>query len=202
MLTFFHNSDEYREEFTSQDNNRPSFYWFNDRYHNHLSLDSRCWKYFYLFVKDSSKDSIAFRSRHEDYGFHSLYEHYQDYLKERANLYTKGIFNSIAYEPSILMSFSKIIPDLILEFPYENEPYGIILKPKKYVGKKVYLFDSSKSILSKNQMPISFIDIPEIVEIVPDIINSHPFIKPERLNGKYIYKNWVPMITEKSGSWL
>jgi hypothetical protein len=36
MLLFFHNTDEYREEFTHRGDGRPCFYWFCDRFHTHI----------------------------------------------------------------------------------------------------------------------------------------------------------------------
>lgn len=36
-LTFFHNSDDYLEVFTSKDKKRPTFYWFGYKCFNHLN---------------------------------------------------------------------------------------------------------------------------------------------------------------------
>src|SRR3989304_4031624 len=124
FLSFFHNSDEYFEEFTSKDKDRPTFYWFGDRVFNHLNPPVNCYPYFCLFVKNPKEDNIEFRARHEDgLGFHSLYLGYLDYLKYRddpSKIDTGGNYEAEWAEPAILMSFSRIVPDLIGKWDSED----------------------------------------------------------------------------------
>lgn len=188
-LTFFHNSDNYIEEFSPKDNVRPSFYWFGDRYFHHMGITYR-YKYFYLFLKNPKKDGIRFRERYEGLGFNSLYSHYLKYKKERDQNFQNGIYNWLSPEPAILMSFSKITPDLILEFEDERPNSAVVVKPEVYKNLRITLFDN-------NNMPIQFTDIPEIVQILPKITHSFPFVEPKQDKGEYIYKDWLPIVTEQ-----
>lgn len=183
-ISFFHHSDNYIEEFSPQDDVRPSFYWFGDRYYNHMGTTYR-YKYFYLFLKNPKKSGLRFRERYEGFGFNSLYSRYLKYKKERDQNLQKG-----SPEAPILLSFSKITPDLILEFEDESSNSGVIIKPEGYRGLKITLFDN-------NNMPIQFTDIPEIVQILPKITHSLPFVEPKKEKDQYIYEDWLPMVTEK-----
>jgi len=179
-ITFFHTSPHHIQLFFPQHIKRPIFYWFGDCYHDLFGKDHRA-EYFYLFVKNPNKDNIAFRSRSEEMGFDGLYKHYLEYQKHRI-------------EPAILMSFSKIIPDLALKYDQKKKTYRVIA-PIKYKGTKINLHD-------EKGRPKNFLEIPEVLEIVPDIKNSHPFIDAKIIHGKYTYDDWVPMVTEKMGTWL
>lgn len=200
-LTFFHNSDFNYEEVPSlfkprlRDDNkleniRPAFYWFNDFWHSNFPN----WRnrYFYLFIKNPQLDGIEFRSRHPGSDFNGLYAHYVDYLKERDEKhlgYMYGPPNSGEggyYEPSILMSYDDIIPDLMVNFSEESDRCGLIIKPEIYKGTEICFF-------KEDYTPIKFIEIPKLVEMVPNIKNSLPFIKPKQENNIYIYEDWLPI---------
>lgn len=208
-LTFFHNSTynwlekpehfnpRLREGNKAQDS-RPAFYWFNDIWHSNFPNTRE--NYFYLFVKNPRLDKIEFRSRHGDGGFNDLFTYYSSYLQQRiernlSNLYGSKDWVGDYCEPAILMSFSTIEPDLVLHFDNPEDKSGTVIKPEGHLGKKVALFD-------EKFWPIKFTDNPEIVEIVPQITNSLPFVYPEKINGNYDYEDWVPMLTVKSGTWL
>lgn len=186
-LTFFHNSDNYIEEFSPKDDVRPSFYWFGDRYYNHMGTTYR-YKYFYLFVKNPKKSGLRFRERYEGLGFDSLYSRYLKYKKERDQHLQKGINNWSSPEPAILLSFSTITPDLILEFKDESPNIAVVIKPQRHKGLKITLFDN-------NNMPIGFMDIKEIIQILPHIGQSFPFVEPKQDKSGYIYEDWLD--TEK-----
>lgn len=213
-VTFFHNSDYHWKKTPTlfqpllrEENKvkpiRPVFYWFNDMFHDHLPhLD----KYFYLFVKNPKKDKIYLRARHEGYDFNGLCKHQYDYYyKERAgkdlgSYYKNPGVKGNYYQPSVIMSFSNKDPDLVIKFAEDEkkckyEKYGTVLYPESHKGTVIYLFD-------ENYYPIKFTDIPEIVNIVPKINFSYPFLTPKKVNGKYVYEDWVPMITEKMGTWI
>lgn len=180
FITFFHTSPHYIQLFFPQHLKRPLFYWFGDCYHDMIGGDNRE-DYFYLFVKNPREDNISFRSRTEEMGFDGIYRHYLEYQKNRV-------------EPAILMSFSKIIPDLALKYDQKYKAYAVIT-PIEHKGTKINFHD-------ENGKPKNFLEIPEILAIVPNIKNSHPFIDPIKKDGKYAYRDWIPMITEKMGTWL
>lgn len=182
MLVFFHNSEEYREEFTSKEPDRPSFYWFSDKYFSHWPKNYRH-KYFYLFVKNPKRDNIQLRARHDGLDFNALWLAYLNYQQQ--------LIKYEHVEPPIIMSFSKIIPDLIAEYQ-EDTKQLVIIKPSAYKGQ------SLNSIYER----IRFANIPLIREIVPGIVNSLPFVSPMESNGGYIYDDWNPLVTEKMGMWL
>ncbi len=191
FITFFHTSPHHIQLFFPQHIKRPIFYWFGDCYHDLFGKDHRA-EYFYLFVKNPKKDNIAFRSRTEEMGFDGLYKQYLNYRREREEIYQKGATKYT--EPAILMSFSKIIPDLALKYDQKEKTY-IVIAPIEYEGTKINLHD-------EKGRPKNFLDIPEILKIIPNIKNSHPFIDMMENDGKYTYEDWIPMITEKMGNWI
>ena len=185
-ITFFHNSDSYRKYFTHRDKDRHCFYWFSDSYFNHCGL----YKYFCLFVKNPKDDNIEFISRHGDCSFDGLYRNYLEFLNEREEIYKKG--KGGYAEPSILASFSRIEPDIIAE---NNGKTYIIIKPKDYKGEELKLFASRlprdiNDVFPADNRPVKFTEIKEVVDIVPNILNSYPFIKPSQENNKYFYNDW------------
>lgn len=97
-------------------------------------------------------------------------------------------------EPSILMSFDKIILDIVAKWDSEDSEKMTLIKPYNGKGIKIRMWDKGT--------PLKFISIPEIVNILPHIKKSLPFVTPEKLNRRYLYKGWVSMITEKQGTWL
>lgn len=195
-ITFFHNSEIYTEVFNPKEDGRPTFYWFGNQYHNHYNITNHKYdKYFYLFVKNPKADGIELRARHKGYDFNGLYDHFLSYKKERAKQYAKGIYDWLSPEPGILMSFGAIIPNLIAKFDDDTTKTCTVIKPAQYKGVRFALFD-------ENNIPISFMEVPEICEMLPNIKSSYPFVEPKKINGKYIYGDWEPMITEKMGMWI
>ena len=195
-LCFFHNSESLIEEFNPRDpslhrGNYPSFYWFSDSFFTHVPPPGR---YFYLFLKNPRLDYIQFRARHEGLDFHALYQAFLDYQMERDHYRSMGRYDKYV-EAAILMSFSTIEPDLIAEYS-ETTRLHTIIKPGDYEGSTISLFDERK-------IPISFIKIPLLVEMLPTILQAFPFQAPERDERfRHLYPDWVPMITEKMGTWM
>lgn len=197
-ITFFHNSDEYRDFFSHNFLKRPTFYWYSDSFHSHTGCIEKE-KYFYLFVKDPIADGIALRSRNEGLDFNGLHSHYNDFKKECLKNPKNGEY--FYKEPSILMSFSTFEPDLIAEYDNNDNTYCII-KPIQQKGQKFKLYDDKfkeKYVIGEG---VPFIDIPEIITAVPKILEALPNIEPRKSLGKYHFDNWLPMVTEKNGSWL
>lgn len=192
-IAFSHHSQRYIEEFNPKEDGRPTFFWFSDRYYDHVSTTYRD-RFFYLFFANPKKDGITLRARHEGLGFNSLYSHYLKYKEDRDKNLQKGIYNSLSPEAPILMSFSTIIPDLILQFEDESSNSAVVIKPEGYKGLKITLFDN-------NNMPLKFTDT-EIVQVLPKIRHSLPFVEPKKDKGEYIYEDWLPMVTEKMGMWI
>jgi hypothetical protein len=94
------------------------------------------------------------------------------------------------------MSFSDIVPDIVMYFADCNKDrFATIIEPVEFQGEKIYIFD-------KKFKPIPFNKDPLIKRIIPQINQSLPFVKPKKINGEYVYGNWIPMETEKNGTWL
>ncbi len=159
LISFIHVSDEYREQFSSKDKNRPTFYWLTDRYFDHLAGGKKppAWKYLYVFVKDPLVDRIEFRSRHEGGQFHALFKAFVKFqarmLAEEKNTKDKQIYN----EPGIMCSFSKITPDLICKYNALEQKFEIIY-PLAKVGIMLDLFHS-------NGLPKNFLETNIVKEL-------------------------------------
>ncbi len=202
-LLLFHNSDFIRQSFTPNDQTRPIFYWYSDRFASHDGTT----EYLHLFLVDPIDDNVQLRSRSstQDFdGLHRQYLHYKDFKEGR---YPELMYD----EPGIAMSFSTLIPDLILQThsrddqkpSFLQQTYEIVY-PTKHATKDSYinLFYSPYDKLYDDK-PIRFSEIPEIVAALPDIENTLPFqdIQPD-CNGNYQYDRWLPMTSHKPGTWL
>lgn len=202
-LLLFHNSDFMRHTFTPNDRTRPIFYWYSDRFASHDGTT----KYLHLFLVDPITDSIQLRSRSstQDFdGLHRQYLHFKDFKEGR---YPKLMYD----EPGIVMSFSTLTPDLILQThsPDSQQPSFLqqtyeIVYPAKYATQNAYikLFNSPYDELYKDD-PIPFNTVPEIVAALPQIKNSLPIkdINPNE-HDNYHYDRWLPMTSHKPGTWL
>lgn len=199
-LCFFHNSDNLIEEFNPRDpvlqrGNYPSFYWFSDSFFDYLSMTPG--KYFYLFLKNPILDNLELRARHEGLEFHGLYFDYLGHKITRDKLYAEGKLPKPGCytEPSIIMSFSVIKPDLIAEYS-ETTKLHTILKPESVQGTTFSLFD-------ERGIPVPFNKIQGFPELFPQLARSFPFIVPEENDEPHFYyEDWVPMITEEMGTWM
>lgn len=195
-LTFFHCSDIYLEQFSSREPGRPTFFWYSDVFHTHnLPRKTNWYKFFNLFVKNPRKDNIALRARHDIGDFHSLHQHFVNYDNERIAKLTDWMTGKEYIEPGIIMSYSSITPDLTAEFENDTSPFCVVVKPDKYKGLRIRLMDD-------NRVPIHFLKIPELIEIVPPIVQSHPFIEAKQADRLFIYEDWMPIVTDMNGTWI
>lgn len=219
-LLLIHNSDTLFETLKLNTDKRPCFYWYTDRFCSHQGTS----KYLYIFVVDPLKDNVELRSRstiivdnpekenpeytsrNSTQDFDSLHKdflHYRDYCE--------GKHPEIKYdEAGIAMSFSELTPIVILQ----ARTYGSgkeewlqteyeIIKPHKPFSKRVIsLFEAPYDELFSSK-PIKFSDIPELVELLPDINDILPFknIEPDS-NGNYSIDNWLAMSSHEGGTWL
>lgn len=128
-----------------------------------------------------------------------MYTHYLEYLEDRTNKNLKKLYGNSDWneyiEPAIIMSFSNIEPDLVVKFSSPKDRCGVIIKPNSYKGLKICFFETDYS-------PIKFINIPEIVRVIPLIKQSYPFIPTNVKSYKYIYEDWISLNTKHSEMWL
>lgn len=190
LITFFHCTYQHINEFSPQYEKRPVFYWFSDRFHNHINVKYRE-RYFYLFIKNTKAESIRFMARCGNGDFDSVYRHYLDYIK-------KGKFDDVDPQPGILMSHNRgIKPDFVAEFPDPHGKSCRVIFPEEYKGWELKLFDDQ-------DVPVRFTEVPELTRILPDLPYSIPLSKPKLIGNKYTYSNWLsytkwPMYTYAHG---
>lgn len=138
------------------------------------------------------------RARHGDnFDFNDLYSIFLDYKKDGVSKMQNG---ELKYaEPPILMSFDKVIPDLIAKYHEDTNEYEVV-KPTAHLGRRFKLYDDTYKHIWALEIP--FTEVPELVDLLPTLKESLPFQGAEYIDSKYIYDNWMPMKTEKNGMWL
>jgi hypothetical protein len=193
-ICFIHSSDEYRDNFSSKDATRPTFYWLTDRYFDHVACGNySAWKYLYFFIKNPKEENIEFSSRHDGLGFDSLFKKYVEFSKWAKNK-EAGVKNDLAYcEPGIMCSFSIIKPNLIAKYD-ENKKDFVVMFPDEFKGQKLNLF-------YENGFPRSFVDT-NIHSIFSELTNVLPFVEPRRESDMYAYDNWVQMKNFSGKKWI
>lgn len=187
-ICFMHVSHEYREYFTHKHPEYPSFYWFTDRFYDHLCSGKLCidgspgWKYFYFFIKNPKEDNIKFRSRHGNHGFDGLYKRYLSYKNYLSEVGKKsGQYDS---EPGMLNSYSLIKPNLIAEFNEDIKDFMVVY-PKKFRFLRLFIFD-------KNNVSKPFLET-RLPELFPEIKSALPITKPTIKDDEFYFKNWIDM---------
>mgnify|MGYP000055230328 FL=1 len=108
------------------------------------------------------------------------------------------------------MSFDEIRPVVTLMArsygssrpDYLQTDYEIITPMNPFTKRVIKLFEGPYED-DLDAKPIKFTDIPELVDLIPDMGNMLPFkeIQPDE-DGNYHYDDWLPMITETNGTWL
>ncbi len=201
-LLLIHNSDMLFETLKPVNKERPNFFWYTDRFCSHQGTS----KYLYIFAVDPAKDNVQLRCRSGTRDFDSLHKdwlHYRDYCEGKAS--------EVKYsESGIAMSFSELKPIIILQAriygsgkeSWLQTEYEIIKPHKPFSKRVISLFEAPYEELFKDK-PIKFSDIPELVDLIPDIDDVLPFkrIEPDD-NGTYSIDNWLPMSTHAQGTWL
>ena len=200
-LLLIHNSDKLFDVLQPPDTKRPNFYWYTDRFVSHIGTS----KYIYIFVINPQQDNVELRCRAQPFDFDALHKgflHFKEYHEGKHPQYKMNI------ESGIAMSFSKLIPTVILQATGDEEDglkldYKIVKPSRRFSKNKVVrLFKEPYSEIYKDK-PLRFSDIPELAELIPNIEDVLPFKNLEvAANGKYEYDNWLPMVTQREGTWL
>jgi hypothetical protein len=142
-------------------------------------------KYLYFFIINTKNQGIGVRNRCEHLQkFDGLWHQFQDFQKHKTN-------NKEYNEPPIIMSFYKLKPNIVLEYQ-ENGSFKIIYPS---ISKEFKLED-------EDNIKIPFNRIEPIVELLPEIEHSLPFVEPIKIDGKYVYDDWLEMTEGRGGSWL
>lgn len=160
-VLLFHNSDAFMPSFAPDNDHRPLFYWFSDRYHHHVSLNMPCSKYFYIFLVKPDQGVKLF-TRHGKGDFASMWDDYDQ--PERDQLLSDRKY----VEPGIVFSFDTLSPTLIFETE-DDFTFSLLSNSEGIEG-------SFKPVVDGIATP--FKDIPGLVELCPEILNAVPVALP------------------------
>lgn len=202
-MLLIHHSPNLFETMRPPDPKRPLFYWYTDRF---VHFDGT-WQYMYIFAIDPKKDNLRVRARAGDLEFDDLHKGFLHYKKWREG----GYPDELKYaESGILMSFDEMKPVVTLmarsygssKPEWQQTDYEIVTPMKPFTKRVIKLFEAPYTS-DFDAKPIKFTDIPELVDLIPDMEDMLPFkqIEPDA-DGKYHYDGWLPMITEKKGTWI
>lgn len=201
-LVLLHNSDRLFTSHKPPDDTRPFFYWYSDRFCSFQGTQ----KYMYIFVVDSVNDDIRLRSRSNTQDFDGLHKDFLHYKK-----WYDGKLPEYKYaESGIAMTFSEMVPAVTLmarsygssKEEWMQTDFEIIEPLVPFTKRIIKLFHGDYDDMNEAK-PIRLTDIPELVALIPDMKDCLPFkeISPDA-DGKYHYDNWLPMVTDKQGTWL
>jgi len=151
-ILFFNQGDRCVFEFISPVN-RPSFFWYYDSFYSHLPLLKQD-RYLHIFVK--KKEDYNFSFMQDNKTWDDVYNYYLDVKEKRS----KDIPTN---DPPILRSPDTMIPELIFDFEKEGNNEAVCIFPDKYKGIRCKFFDD-------NHKPIDLIEIPELMEIINNIV--------------------------------
>lgn len=208
-MLLMHNSDQLFNTLKPPTTERPLFYWYTDRFVSFQGTQ----KYIYLFLIEPRKDGIEVRSRSSFLNFDMLHKnflHYKGWCEgKHPEWCTCGKTNRVYEESGVVMTFNELRPDLTLmarsygsSLPYDQQTDFEIIQPHKpFTKRTIKLFDAPYNNINLARR-IRFIDIPEIVDLLPDLADSLPYkdIEPDS-DGIYHYDQWLPMVHENEGSW-
>ncbi|MFZ3009947.1 MAG: hypothetical protein WA030_02930 [Candidatus Microsaccharimonas sp.] len=210
-LILLHNSDRlFTAHKPPDDSTRPFFYWYSDRFVSFQGTQ----KYLYIFVIDPKKDDVQLRSRTRTRDFDGLHKdflHYKAWIEGSHDEECWCTDKNLKYaESGIAMTFSEMKPTVTLLNRYYGSnreewmatDFEISEPAVPFTKRKIKLFKEPYAEMFETQ-PIKFNEIPEIVNIIPDINECLPFKTVAKgKDGKYDYEGWKPMISEKDGIWL
>lgn len=201
-ILLIHNSDRLYETLKPADSKRPFFYWYADRFASHIGTTN----YLYFFLIDPKAEGVELRSRSETLDFDGLHK---DFLRFKD--WSEGKTPEYKYmDAGIAMTFSELKPKVTLMArslasgtkEWLQTDFEIVEPHKPFTKRVIKLFEKPYDELYTGK-PIKFTDIPELVDLMPELPVSLPYvsIEPDEA-GVYHYENWLPMITEKNGAWM
>lgn len=208
-LLLIHHSDQLIETFQPQNPKRPVFYWYSDRFVSYIGTK----KYTYLILVNPEADNIEVRSRSSTEDFDMLHKNFLHYKGWREGTHPDWCTCNRpfgAYEESgIVMSFGEMKPTITLmarslasgKEEWLQHQYEIIEPYQPFSKRIINLFEEPYD-KEADAKPIPFNQIPELLDLVPELNDSLPFkdLTPDA-QGKYHYEDWLPM-NRPAGSWM
>ncbi len=168
LILFFNQGDKVCYKFTKRADRNYNFYWFHDGFYSHCAIDNQD-RYLHLFVRNPMEDGISFFERSGLQNFDELVQSFRENKEKLMAAYHKEIGFALACNPPILLSTDILVPDIILDFKEPGADTAEIISPEALKGTICRLFDSA-------HIPIPFIEIPELVSVIPLIKNAYPCI--------------------------
>lgn len=182
-----HYSDDLIEEFSPTKTvlqREIVFYWYHDQFFNWMDH-----KYIHLIIVEPK--NYLLRSRMGNRDFHGIHLDYK-----RMCRFLLGKTRYKYFEPSNVVSPYNIKPTLIGKIDHKSKTKEVtIVYPENGRGIKF-------SLLGENGNPIRFDEIPELVNICPEIKQSAPIYQIKKINGKYHLEGFREFVTEKDGWWI
>jgi hypothetical protein len=159
----FHLSNDLKPSIEPTSETRPAFYWFNDSYSSHIPGSTPAYKYLYFFIVKPNNGTKLF-TRHGNGDFNSLWRDYQSYLKARK-------INPDKYnEPGVVFSFNRLVPAVIGKFID-----GFNIDASRTDNDLRASFS-----LGKPDTFTRFSDIPELVKLLPELLQAVPLSMPSK----------------------
>jgi hypothetical protein len=180
----FRLSDELITSFISLDWKRPVFYWFSDCYHSHIYGDSAGADYMYFFIVNPIKNSEKLFTRHGNGDFASMWADYSQYLETRKESEKQGIRKYL--EPAIVYSFSELQPAVVGKF---------------MDGFKLWAKKATFSLIENGKFR-RFDEIPELVDLLPEITSAVPIVEPSSEQITDPSSFWAADIANQGRMWL
>ena len=168
QVLLFHHSDKPRDWSNDHQANRQCYYWFSDRFHelSGILVPSPYVYFFLVALKDvGARHQVCPRTLKN---FDELYSAFLDSQSRFTDIPRNGMWFP---EPPFLASFEKIMPVLGARLT-DNGKYDILF-PDAYSGKRFRMYDE---VLRR----FRFVDIPTLVEAIPQIKEALPFVSPYR----------------------
>jgi len=156
-ILFFNQGDKYNEKFIGKEN-RPNFFWYNDAFFSHLTIEKQD-RYLHIFIKKRDEYNFSFMQNNKTW--EDVYSHF---LKNKEELLKESdLKRLVIHNPPILRSSDTLVPDLIFDFEKEGNKEAVCIFPENYKGIRCKFFDD-------NHFLIDFIDIPELMKIITNIV--------------------------------
>lgn len=186
----FHLSDELRASFSAPSDKGPTFYWFNDSYHSHIFGDSPGAGYMYFFIVSPAINKAKLFTRHGEGDFASMWADYAEYLKARAKNEKQGIKKYL--EPGIVYSFGELVPAVVGKLTDDFTLWAKTIDESR---------EATFSLIENGKFR-RFDEIPDLVNLLPEIAGAVPLIKPslEQVNDPSCF--WAADTANEGRMWL
>lgn len=185
----FHISDTLTDHIVPS-GSRPKFYWFNDCYHDHYNFSLPAMSYLYFFLIQPRNTAAKLFTRHGAGDFQSMWADYAEYLRRREINERNAVREYL--EPGIVFSFSEMVPDVTCKFVD-----GFTVAAKARGGSSEVTFR-----LEENGKLRRYDQIPELVNLLPGLVNAAPLVRPSQKDIEDLNGFWPADFANQGRMWL